>query len=83
VSIVDNFNEFLETTGPEFRMDGDNTMSATGDGRGTYGIRLGSGKREFEFNDAELAPPAGVMAENYCRLVLSLTPLNVAIWTRG
>lgn len=62
--IVNNFNEWLQKIGPKYRMDGNNTMGS-GDGRGNWGISLG--RRRFEFNNAELAPPAGVMAENYCR----------------
>lgn len=67
--IIADFETFLETIGPEFRMDGNRSMPTKGDGRGNYIIDL-DGDRAFEFHDAELAPPAGIMAENYCRYEL-------------
>lgn len=46
-------------------MDGDSHMLAAGDGQGKYRVELGDKKRVFEFNNAQLALPAGVMADNY------------------
>lgn len=66
--IVNDFKHWLETIGSKYWMDGNGTMG-TGDGRGKWGIALGREGRRFEFTNAELAPPAGVMAENYCRCV--------------
>lgn len=67
--IIGDFESFLEKIDPKFRMDGNSTMPTTGTGLGTYTIKLGPGdsKRAFDFHDAQLAPPAGVMAQNYCR----------------
>lgn len=70
--IVADFDNFLEKIGPELRMDGDKTMGVDKSGRGKYKITLDEGEREFEFHNAELAPPTGVMAENYCRYVIFL-----------
>lgn len=69
--IVKDFDAWLENIGLKYHMDGDRTMG-TGGGLGKYHIKLGEGKPWYEFNNAHLAPPAGVMAENYCRCVLCL-----------
>ncbi len=39
--------------------------SSHADNKGTYGIKVGA--EEIEFHNAELAPPTGVMAQNYAR----------------
>ena len=65
--ILADTDAFLKKIGPELRMDGNKTMDVDAQGRGTYTIHIDKGKREFEFHGAELAPPTGVMAENYCR----------------
>lgn len=64
--IVDDFDAWLQEIGPKYRMDGDGEMG-TGGGRGKFHIKLGEEKPWYEFNNAHLAPPAGVMADNYCR----------------
>lgn len=64
--IVDDFENFMEDIGPKYRMDGNGKMSNRGDGFGTYEIKFDKNKI-FEFKDAQLAPPAGVVSENYCR----------------
>lgn len=71
--IVADFDEWLKTIGPKYRMDGDGMMETSGDGRGTFEIDLGKGKPWYEFNNAHLAPPAGVMAQNYCRYVSQMS----------
>ncbi|TFY51964.1 hypothetical protein EVJ58_g10279, partial [Rhodofomes roseus] len=45
------------------RMDGNRTMGAGSDGRGSYFVQKGG--QVIEFQNEELAPPAGVMGVNY------------------
>jgi hypothetical protein len=63
--IIGDFAEFIKTLGPELRMDGNKSMGVDHTGRGTYHIDIGA--KDLEYHNAELSPPAGVMAENYCR----------------
>lgn len=69
--IIADFDTFLAKIGHDVRMDGDKTMGVDEFGHGKYKIKLDEGEREFEFHNVELAPPTGVMAENYCRCVQS------------
>lgn len=64
--IIADFDNFAEKIGLDLRMDGDKTMETDAKGRGTYTITLDE-DTAFEYHHAQLAPPAGVMAENYCR----------------
>lgn len=64
--VVEDFENFLRTTGVR-RMDARGHIPLDSEtGRGTYQIDLPSG-RSFTFHGAELAPPAGVCARNYAR----------------
>ncbi len=67
--IITDFQTFLSEIGPRFRMDGNNTMATSAEGRGKFSINLESdnNNNEWEIHNAQLAPPTGVMAENYCR----------------
>lgn len=64
-AIVNDFNAFMDTLGFNLRMDGNGTMGSDLQGKGSYHIVAGD--YDFKFQGAELAPPCGVMAENYCR----------------
>lgn len=63
--IIIDFASFLEQMGSDARMDGHGSMNLGTDGRGEFSIDIGS--TSYTFHGAELAPPAGVMAANYCR----------------
>jgi hypothetical protein len=63
--IIGDFAEFIKTLGPELRMDGNKSMGVDLAGRGRYHINIGT--KDLEYHNAELSPPAGVVAENYCR----------------
>jgi hypothetical protein len=65
--IFDNFNDFIQSLGPDVRMDGNGALDSDATGKGTYHIKFGN--LDFVFHGAELAPPCGVMAKNYCRQV--------------
>ncbi|KAF7761772.1 hypothetical protein Agabi119p4_9764 [Agaricus bisporus var. burnettii] len=65
--ILNDFQKFIGLLGSDVRMDGNHTMDADSEGRGTYHIQIGD--KDFVFRNAELAPPCGVMAENYCRFI--------------
>lgn len=66
-TIIRDFELFIETLGPDLRMDGDQTMGASSAGQGCYCIQIEDA--EFKFYNSELAPPCGVVAKNYCRSV--------------
>ncbi|KAF8315567.1 hypothetical protein F5887DRAFT_1072859 [Amanita rubescens] len=61
--VIDDIDNFMETTGI-YPMDGN---SRTGKLDGKYTIVAGD--LEFEFTDARLAPPAGVVSQNYARAI--------------
>lgn len=62
--IIQDYLDFIELVGIH-RMDARGEMDPDQDGHGTYTIKIGG--KDFEFHDAELTPPTGVMEENYCR----------------
>ncbi|KAG6820060.1 hypothetical protein H0H93_005900 [Arthromyces matolae] len=81
--IVDDFNDFVKSIGIR-RMDwggaGDKEatkqedgasvtlmQSSIADGEGTIKVEVGND--EFEFRNVELAPPAGVIGQNYSRAI--------------
>ncbi|KAF7770914.1 hypothetical protein Agabi119p4_6888 [Agaricus bisporus var. burnettii] len=65
--ILHDFETFIANLGPDLRMDGNHTMDASLLGRGSYHIQMQDAN--FKFQNAELAPPCGVVAENYCRYI--------------
>ncbi|RDB16111.1 hypothetical protein Hypma_003381 [Hypsizygus marmoreus] len=63
--VLDDFSDFLAEMG-SLRMDGNGQLDGPDDdGLGKYTVKIGDD--EFQFHGAELAPPAGVCAENYSR----------------
>lgn len=69
--IINDYLDFIQTLGIH-QMDADGEMDPDCNGYGVYHVSVDG--KVFEFHDAELAPPAGVMAENYCRC--GCTPLQ-------
>ncbi|KAF7771017.1 hypothetical protein Agabi119p4_6991 [Agaricus bisporus var. burnettii] len=65
--IVFDFENFMKKIGEERRMDGNKTMNSDKHGRGEFTVTIED--MFFRFCNAELAPIAGVMGENYCRHV--------------
>ncbi|XP_006457687.1 hypothetical protein AGABI2DRAFT_45050, partial [Agaricus bisporus var. bisporus H97] len=66
-AIIEDFNYFIQSLGPNLHMDGNGTMAANTPGKGLY--HIDTGDFNFKFVGAELAPPCGVMTENYCRYI--------------
>ncbi|KAF9440000.1 hypothetical protein P691DRAFT_689037, partial [Macrolepiota fuliginosa MF-IS2] len=62
--VLADFDNFIQWIGPDLCMDSNKTMEADTGGHGTYHINIGH--KDLEYHQAELAPPVGVMAENYC-----------------
>jgi hypothetical protein len=61
--VLEDFNKFLRDTGIR-RMDAGGSMAEDGN-LGTYTVEMGD--NEYTFHLVDLAPPAGVVAENYSR----------------
>ncbi|XP_006461603.1 hypothetical protein AGABI2DRAFT_70749 [Agaricus bisporus var. bisporus H97] len=66
-TIIEDFDKFIESLGPDIRMDGNGKMGVDASGKGAYHIKIK--ETDYEFHNSELAPPCGVVAENYCRYV--------------
>jgi hypothetical protein len=66
--VIEDFDEFVSGEGL-MRMDAKSAMAGEGS-KGNYTIQIG--ETQFNFCEAELAPPTGVFAENYSRSVLLL-----------
>lgn len=64
--VVEDVEKYLATTGVR-RMDAGGVLaSGTDPAKGHYTVSAGDGIK-FTINDADLAPPTGVMAANYSR----------------
>lgn len=72
-SVIDDIEGYMEKTGIS-RMDGNGLMAADGDpAKGRYTVSAGAGAA-FTICEADLAPPTGVFAANYSRLVAPIPP---------
>ncbi|EKM74235.1 hypothetical protein AGABI1DRAFT_48372 [Agaricus bisporus var. burnettii JB137-S8] len=67
--VLDDLKEFMLEIGNGMRMDGNGMMKCDSKGRGQYMITIQGVDYVFSGAMAELAPPAGVVAENYCRYI--------------
>ena len=61
--VLHDFDSFIKAANL-CRMDAKSVMAKDG-GSGVYTVFVG--EKAFEFHEAELAPPAGLFAENYSR----------------
>jgi len=61
--VIEDFETFISGASLR-RMDAEGEMVDTA-GKPVYSVHVGND--EFEFHDAELAPPTGVFASNYSR----------------
>lgn len=74
--IIDDFDIFLGAAGIR-RMDANGRLS---DGSSTGSYSVTAGDATFDFHAAELAPPAGVFAQNYSQWAAHI--LYIYIFTK-